>query len=75
MESSGWKDGNEKGTNSRKGNQKELVDWMRAWARKAGGLYNAKENVTFKEVKPSVRKGGAVERGKEANRKRHELRG
>jgi len=58
LESSGSKDGNEKGSNSRKGEEKELVHRQKSFARKVERLYNGKEKKTFEEAEKSVRKGG-----------------
>ena len=59
MESSGKKDGNEKVSTGRKGQEKELVDRKRALAGKVEGLYSGKEQETFKnDGKQSVKKGG-----------------
>jgi len=57
LESPARKDGNEKGSNSRKGKQKQLVDRKRVRARKVEGSNNGKEEETIKEVKESVRRG------------------
>ena len=59
LESSGRKDGNEKGSNGRKGKEKELVDREKVLAWKVEGLYSGKEQETFKdEGNQSVTKWG-----------------
>jgi len=58
--SSGGNDGNEEGSNGRKGEEKELVDRKRVRAWKVEGLYNRKEKERFKEGKQSVREGGQL---------------
>jgi hypothetical protein len=49
LESSGRKDGNEKGSNSQTGNKKELVHMKYVFAEEVEGLYNGNELETFKE--------------------------
>jgi hypothetical protein len=49
--SSARKDGREKGSKSRNGKDKELVDGKRRSAVKVEGVYNRKEKETFKERK------------------------
>jgi len=59
FESSVRKEVNKMGLNSKKGNQKELVDRKRVLAGKVEGLYIGKVQETFKkEGKQSVKKGG-----------------
>jgi len=54
LESSGRNNGKEKGTNSRKGKQKELVDRRRPLAGKVEESYSSKEQLMFTGVKQSV---------------------
>ena len=49
LESSGRKEGDEKGSNSRNGKEKEFGDRRRALAGKVEGLYSREEQETFKE--------------------------
>lgn len=54
FESSARNDGKEKGSNSRKRTDQELVDTMMARAGKVEGLYTGKEKKTFKKWRQSV---------------------
>ena len=62
LESPGRKVGSEKGSNGRKGKQKELVDRKRALAGKVEGLYSGKEQGTFKKKKNSQSEKGGYQR-------------